>query len=556
MDLSNYTDVFITEEKECLRGISDGLLVLEKKKDEETLNELMRLSHTIKGGSSMMGYTKLAFLAHVMEDVFDYARHGLLEITSETIDELFSAVDAMQKSLDSVKKKGTEMDLTSVSKTIKEITGVRTVGTGKSRRTKKGMPKHAKKSPEKKSKKKVLKESKEAKDSLSKLSEEIIQYSYIKVPVKRLDAMVDLVEGLLIDKMRLENLPDQGPELKKNIAHLSRQISDIQYEIMQARLVPISQVFDYFPRMVRDLAREKKKKINLTILGGAMELDRTVLDKLALPLIHLIRNAVDHGIDKKGTIKIIAMRERNNTTVAVENDGRSIDLEKVKESALKRGIISEKKLSTFSDEQVMNLIFNPNLSTKEKVTKTSGRGVGMSVVKNFVEQVGGKIVIRSPLNGGGTRVTLELPLTLAIINALLVTVSNETFAVPFTSIERSVLVSSQDIKSLGDQDVAVVDGAEIPLFWTEKVFNLERKHVSSRTDRKNLVIIVNDGGERAGIIVDSLVGGNEIIVKPLAAILRKVGYFSGSTILGDGKTVLIIDVPGLLEDKTKLLRVT
>ncbi|MBU1167000.1 chemotaxis protein CheW, partial [Patescibacteria group bacterium] len=306
--------------------------------------------------------------------------------------------------------------------------------------------------------------------------------------------------------------------------------------------------------LVRDLAKKEHKKIKLDILGSEMELDRTVLDKLVEPLIHLVRNAVDHGIEKEGKIKIIAMRDRENTLVVVEDNGKGIDPDKIKQALVEKEIMSSKEVSVLSRQQIMDMIFDPRLSTKKKITEVSGRGVGMSIVKKFAEQVGGRVIVDSPLKEGGTRVTLELPLTLAVINALLVKVSSSTFAIPFSSIERTVRVKKEEIKSAADYDVAIVADEELPLIWTENIFSLGEELEKDRKINTYNVVIVKKGQEKAGVVIDQVIDEQEIIVKPLASVFKKLKSFSGSTILGDGKAALILDVPGILESPERLLR--
>jgi two-component system chemotaxis sensor kinase CheA len=288
--------------------------------------------------------------------------------------------------------------------------------------------------------------------------------------------------------------------------------------------------------------------------------------------VHLLRNAVDHGIEKSGVIKLKAVREKDFALIVVEDDGRSIDFDKVRQSAVKRNIVGEKEAESFDKKQLINLLYHPRLSTKDEVTETSGRGVGLSVVKEFVSQIGGRVIVESPVSSGrGTRFTLELPLTLAIINSLLIGVQDILFAIPFSSIERSVDIPHGEIKSMADQDVAVVDGIDVPLVYLGRVFSLggaqivdlKSKNVvttNKEPEMKNLklsstAVLVRRGEDIAGIVVDKLINEQEIIVKPLPSVLRGVKGFSGSTILGDGKTILILDVMSLLEDTKKFVRI-
>jgi len=537
-----------------------------------------------------MGFKKLAFLTHVLEDVFDYARSGLLEIDEKIINEMFGAFDALDKALASIKKTGKETNLSAITNKIKKITGVKTEGVGKSKRTKSGKPVGAKKKKKiSGNREKRIQRKQPGEEEAVTAATKSAEFTHIKVPVERLDKLMDLMEELLIDKMRLRAKSVDFPEIKETVEHLDRLVSDIQYQVMQARLVPVEQIFARFPRMVRDLSKKEKKQVGFEVSGGDLELDRTVIDGLAQPLVHLLRNAVDHGIAKKGKIRLTAKREKDYALINVTNWGQSIDWEKVISKAADRDLISpETKDNLMSrlrenplvpDREIQKLLFNPRLSTKDKITETSGRGVGLSVVKKFADQLGGRVMIESPLLSSsgkgedekiktedGASFTLELPLSLAIIKALLVRANGSKFAIPFSSIERTVRVPHQKIKSLGDQDVAVVGGIEVPLARLRRVFGFSQPDLAEdETDKDEKVpaeikkahelsVIVRRGRDIAGIVVDELLGEEEITVKPLPRILQRVRGFSGATIMGDGRTLLILDVVGLLENTQKLLR--
>ncbi|MEI7741646.1 MAG: chemotaxis protein CheW [bacterium] len=586
IDLSKFKAIFISEFEDHLQKLDDNLLRLEKSpNDKALLDELMRSAHTIKGSAATMGYTQTAFLTHVLEDVFDYARNDLVKIDRGVMNELFAAVDALGKSLRKIESSDCEDDLKEISQSIKAITGVKTEGIGKSVRAEDGKP--------------VTVARAEVKPVLTLASavevSKIETISNIKVPVKRLDDLMNLMEELLIDKMKLENLKITDSEFKSVTNHLSRLISDIQYQVMQTRLVALDQVFLRFPRMVRDLAEKTGKEIDFDIVGGSLELDRTIVDKLGEPLIHLLRNAVDHGISQKGSVKMEAAREREFALVSVEDDGAGIDWKKVVETALERGLLKasegEKYLGLVKDfysklqsrlenreiesierenalmaHEVVDLLLHGRLSTNEKVTETSGRGVGLNIAKIFAEQMSGRLIVESPsaskivdgkLVTFGARFSLELPLSLAIIKALLVRIKDRVFAIPFSGIERSVALSLGDIKSMADQDIAIVDGVDIPLVNLEKIFSLvtpdtvqpPKKHGGSE-----LAVIIKRGRETAGIRVDELIKEQELIIKPMPTVLRHANGFSGSTTLGNGETILVLDVSTLLSDTRKLTR--
>lgn len=607
IDPNKFKDLFVSETEDHLQSLNDKILELEKnvqkrvKSKTETptekkqaqllLDEMMRSSHTIKSSSATMGFHQMAFLTHVLEDVFDYARHDQLQITPEVLEEIFKALDLLTSSLEQIKEGGGEQAVEDCAQKLKNITGVATQGVGPSQRTSAGAPV-------------TPGGGADAPDSLRRATEKV---SHIKVPIERLDALLDLTEELLIDRLRLESTVETleqqfykaPPSLRSSFEesifhflkpasdHLGKLVSNLQYHVMQARLVPVGQVFTRFPRMVRDLAHKLNKEAQFEMSGEDLELDRTIVDKLAEPLVHLLRNAVDHGLTQKGTIKLAAQRERDFVKISVEDDGKGIPWEKVVAKGLALNIITSKEHDDFSGflksmnrteikPEIINLLFHSRLSTKDEVTETSGRGVGLSVVKQFADSLGGNLTVESPLKAtGGSRFSLELPLTLAIINALLVRVGEETFATPFSSIERVVQIAAANIRSMADQDVAVVDETRVPLVPLQKIFSLLAKpeavkqgeRIASRTkiarpqdlsprqtQGGKTVVLIKRGQELAGLVVDELLDEEEIIVKPLPEILRGIKGFAGSTILGNGETALILDVVSLLHNQRKLLR--
>lgn len=541
-DLSKFKDLYLSEADDQLLKLNEKMLVLEKKYQTAEagglLDEMMRASHTIKGSSATMGYVKTAFLTHVLEDIFDGARNKAIELNPETINLIFKALDKLEKTLETIRTADKELDMDDLARELKDATGVDTVGTGKSQ---KDAPPAEKPEKGEKAGSQAARKKTEVKAEDQEITA-VSRIDYIKVPVERLDALMDLVEELLIDKMRIEQMVQKVPQLKEVSNHLSFLVSSIQYNVMQARLVPVEQVFARFPRMIRDLATKQGKDVDFVISGSEIELDRTIVDKLGEPLVHLLRNAVDHGINKRGRIKLKAVRESDYAVISVENDNNGIDFQAVKRAAVRHGIVGEKEIESYNEGQIYNLLFHPRLSTREQVTEISGRGVGLSVVKNFADALGGRVVVENL--DQGVRFSLELPLTLAIINSLLVDVKGDIYAVPFTSIDRSVSIFPQDIKKMADNEVAVIDGLDVPLLRIDRLFG---KAPADRAETEILAVLIRKGRDVIGIVVDNLINEQEIIVKPLSSILRGIKGFSGSTILGDGRTVLILDVLGLLK---------
>ncbi|MBL4693806.1 chemotaxis protein CheA [Candidatus Gracilibacteria bacterium] len=550
MDLSKFKELYISEVETQIQKLNDNLLALEKTPEEKSiLNDLMRSSHTIKGSSATMSYNHMATLSHVLEDIFDNARKGTLALSKGIMNELFNGFDALEKSLSAIKDTGVELDSTELSEKIKVLC---------TDSTKKVVSKVAAKTPTA-----PTKETDDFNEAFLNKDQTIDEISRVKVPIHRLDDLMDITEELLVNKMRIESLsaglidPKTAKsaliELKPAVEQLSRLVMDLQFNVLQARLVPLEQIFSRFPRMVRDLAQKQNKEIELKINGSEIELDRTIVDKLGGPIIHLLRNAIDHGIEQKGTISITAKHQKDYITLVIEDDGRGIDWDKVITSAIESNIISSEegtKLKTSKNQKGMEkLLFDPRLSTKGEVTEISGRGVGLSAVQQFVEEISGRIIIKSPLEeGSGTRFTLELPLTLAIIDALLVRVKDQTMAIPFSSIERTVHVEQKDIKTIADHETAIVAGTDVPLIRLEQVFKdtFAKEDEKEQKDGPITVVLVKRGKEVAGIVVDELLAQQEIIIKPLPQTLSTIKGFAGSTILGDGRTVLILDLVSLL----------
>lgn len=568
-DLSQFKDLYISEAEDHFQKLNDNLLLLEKNlSDKKLLDELMRSAHTVKSSSATMGFIKMATLTHIMEDVFDFARSDYIKLTPAIVDELFKGVDALEKSLKSIRADKGEINLDSISNRIKALTGVATDGFGKSPRDKDGKPILAKPVNDESSESTVTNESAsgDLDDDLADQEttgiEEVVS---IKVSLNRIDALMDSVEELLVAKMSMDNIVKVASEdpaigeknplvvkFKTVVETFDRLISNIQYQVMETRLIPLGQIFARFPRMVRDLAYKQQKKVELKVLGDDLELDRSIVVKLGEPLVHLLRNAVDHGIDKEGTVILKAEREKDFAMVTVEDDGAGIDWSKVSEAAIKKGIT---KSATTDAKELTKLLFHPRLSTNAEVTETSGRGVGLSVVKSYVEQFSGRVEVLSPVsNGKGTRFSLQLPLTLAIIDALLIKSGEATYAIPFASIDRSVSLGAENIRGMADERVAIVDGVSVPLIFLDNTFGDENTNtvVASEQPKSKQkyyeIVLVKNGSERAGLVVDEIVKQQEIIIKSLSSILNETKGFSGSTILGDGKTILILDIVGLMEN--------
>ncbi len=381
---------------------------------------------------------------------------------------------------------------------------------------------------------------------------------------------MNLMGELIINKTRLKQIAidNRLDDLDEVLAITERLITGLQEEILQIRMVPIEHVFNRFPRIVRDMSREEGKLIDFVIEGSEIELDRTVLDEIADPLVHLIRNSVDHGIEtpeerekkkkpRRGKLKLEAIREKEQISIVIEDDGRGIDTREIKKVAVAKGLISGEDARTLTEEEEVNLIFLPGFSTATKVTNISGRGVGLDVVKTGLESLGGVVELETE-PGKGTRITLKLPLTLAIVPALLIRSDDEIYAIPTTNVVRIVDTSPGDVKTIQNREVITVQGEVMPIIKLDEYFNVCKKaggrdvpdfrdsQDTRHTRHTTPIVIVSNGIKKAGIGVDELVGQQEIVIKPLGDHLRRIKGFAGGTILGDGRVALILDVGSMV----------
>ncbi len=537
-DMQSYKETFISEARDHLDTLNEGLLELEKGTDDDTVNRLFRAFHTLKGNSAAMGFMNFSELAHSLEDVLGKIREKELKIDQRITDLLFEGCDILEEGLETISEKNAdEIDIIGVVTELKDIMGITDemveVTIPKTAELSKDEEKELKKLKKQKmdphriivvfDRKNPLKgakallllrdlsndhelikttpsmndikagkfdvelefvvASKTKKEDLEKTvtavsdithvfvlgldeayerppdaapptqeekerqkaaiankhtSSVVKEIRSVKVEMTKLDILMNLVGELLINNIQLQeiNRKHNITELKTLLSNMNRLSEDLQDEVMQIRMVPIGNIFNRFPRMVRDLANKEKKKVNFTIEGQEIEFDRTVLDEIGDPLVHLLRNAVDHGIEspgertdagkpEEGAIKLIARREKNYAAIEVDDDGYGIDPEKVKESCIKKGIITAEDGARMSKNELQKLIFRAGASTNKEVTDVSGRGVGMDVVDSKMKELGGTIELRSEV-GKGTRIIMRRPLTVAIVNSLLVGVHDDT----------------------------------------------------------------------------------------------------------------------------------
>lgn len=694
MDVSQYLEIFIDEAKEHLQSLNEHILVLEKDPEHtDTINEIFRAAHSLKGMAGTMGYQKMQHLTHDLENVFSEIRNGKMSVTSDLIDVLFKGLDALENYLANIQTDGTEgdQDCDDIIDALKQILDkglgnvadqtkkektqdtsasnvAGDVGKYKFRAIK--LEEHEKKAVAKASSlnlnvvgmtvyiredcvlkgarafmiNRALEEHGEiiklfpsAQDledekydfdfsaflitnetpeklishvmTVSEVKEVVADYirlndseldSYltsikqdetptstvnntaqtqsslkeqsqknqkqaakpvanrsVRVDIEKLDVLMNLVSELIIAKNSIvssSSSMDQqvNAEFFDQIEYLERITSNLHESVMKVRMVPIESVVNRFPRMIRDISKSLGKEMELYMTGEDTELDRTVIDEIGDPLMHLLRNAADHGLESReeriklgknpvGSIYLDAYQDGNNVVIEVRDDGKGIDLEKIKKKAIERGIVTPDQAVRMTDKDIIDILFMPSFSTAEKVTDISGRGVGLDVVKTKIEALGGEIEAKTKLNEGSNFI-IRLPLTLAIMQALMVKISSEKYALPLGNIQTVENIPCKDIKMVNGKEVLNLRGTVIPIIRLADILDCEK---TENTDE--LFIVVVKKGERfAGLVVDELLGQYEIVIKSIGKYIKAHKIISGATILGNGEVALILDVNSLI----------
>ncbi|MDZ7374180.1 MAG: chemotaxis protein CheA [candidate division KSB1 bacterium] len=571
---------YITETAELLEQAEQDLLVLENHPTPDLLNRIFRAFHTVKGTSSFLGFERMAELTHRSEDLLNSLRHGERKATSAIVDLLLRVVDTARTLLQAIRDSGAEGDLSidGILLELDQVLGAAepsaaelTQGAGEAEVEDKGgaagehYPKvggaegepqaSAGEAPDRDARTGESTEGTRANPALSQT---------VRVNISRLDEIMDLVGELVLVRNRIqqlvhqmeiggrrEQLSGQLPVSVDQLASAAEQLqfvsSQLQDAVMRIRMLPVSNVFHRFPRLVRDLGREKGKEVRLVIEGEETELDKSVLELISDPLVHLIRNAVDHGIEppdvrerngkpRCGTIRLAACHEGDHIVLEVEDDGAGIDPQRLRQAAISRNLLPAEEVEKLSDREALDLIFLPGFSTANRVTDTSGRGVGMDVVKTNITRLNGQISIFSTV-GKGTKFVVRLPLTLVIVPGLLVETAGQVLVLPLSSVLETARLSDHATYRVGGKSVLRLREGVIPLIDLAEVLNLRKGSVLG-----GYAVIVGLANRRAGIVVDSLRGQEEIVVKPLGGFLGRSKVFAGGTILGDGKVRLVLDV--------------
>ena len=694
MDTSQYLELFIDETKEHLQSLNEHILELEKEPENaDTINEIFRAAHTLKGMAGTMGYTRMQRLTHDLENVFQEIRNGNMKANAKLIDILFRGLDALEGYLEIISTTGGEgtEDNEDIIKDLDELTKE---GTGKgsgSEETQeqkkeeepaKEQPKETSQASEKEkflsipiseyeitamenakkegqnvfgitvylqetcilkaaraflvfksveSKGELIKSvpstekiedeefdfdfswilaTKEDKDTIRKLIMNVSEiadvaiddfpYSVesttektekketvvkakeekkepakkpatkgkvasrsVRVDIDKLDVLMNLVSELIIAKNALvsvssaEGTADLSSNniFNENIEYLERVTTNLHESVMKVRMVPIESVVNRFPRMIRDLNRKLDKKMELYMTGEDTELDRTVIDELGDPLMHLLRNSADHGLESNeervrlgkpevGSIYLDAYQEGNNVTIEVRDDGAGINVDKVRQKAIDKGTITEQQAETMTDKDFIDLLFRPSFSTADKISDVSGRGVGLDVVKTKIESLGGSIEAKT-VRGEGSTFTIQLPLTLAIIQALMVEVGKEKYAIPLGNIDTIEEISLDEIKLVQSKEVIHLRGSVIPIVRMNEVLEME-DYERDPESNSLIVVVVKKGEQRLGLGVDNLLGQQETVIKSMGHHITNAKLFSGATILGDGEVALILDTNTLV----------
>ncbi len=701
MDVSQYLEIFIDETKEHLESLNSQVLVLEKDPtNNETINEIFRAAHSLKGMAGTMGYKRMQRLTHDMENVFSEVRSGKMVVSAELVDIVFQCLDALEEYLTCITEtadEGTNDNepiisrlnsmLTGEAEPVKEAAPVvkeeirsdaprredyhavdlkdfemhaarEAIGKGmhfyamtvqidescilKSARaflvfkniesvgevirsepsvqdiedekfdwsfsmfvvSKEPMkavldsvlnvseiksvvgeeitlspeeerekqpeekPEEKEKQPEEKPIAVVEEKQPEVvKDSAGKPAagaaapkqpggKPVVNRS-VRVDIDKLDVLMNLVSELITAKNGIVSVSDSDKEdaaqqIREQVEYLEGITTSLHESVMKVRMVPIESVVSRFPRMVRDLSKKLDKKMELYMTGEDTELDRTVIDEIGDPLMHILRNSADHGIESKeqrlergkpeaGSIFLDAYQDGNNVVIEVRDDGNGIDVERVREKAIEKGTITKEQANNMDDKAIIDLLFRPSFSTAEKISDVSGRGVGLDVVKTKIEGLGGDIEVRTELGQGSTFI-IRLPLTLAIIQALMVTLGDEKYAIPLSTIQTLEDIMVSDIKYVRGKEVINLRDNVIPIIRLREVLDVEKE----RESENMIVVIIQKGDKQAGLVVDQLIGQQEIVIKSLGKHLNNNKLLSGATILGDGEVALILDVSALL----------
>lgn len=687
MDVNQYLEIFIDETKEHLQSLNEQLLILEKEPENaETINEIFRAAHSLKGMAGTMGYKRMLRLTHDMENVFQEVRTGNIKVSSKLYDVLFQCIDALEEYLgniingadegtndnepiiiglneilhnqsqeeitedlevkasqrttnssdilealqddfrsivltdfeahaaneavkigmklygititvektcilksaraflvfknlepfgDVIRSQPSVQDiederfdlsfsvyiisrepLEKIIKTVKNVSEIHEVVGAEVEPPEldaakiEEIQKQVKKEEIKKT------ETSDGKKQNKQSGKPVVNRS-VRVDIEKLDILMNLVSELIIAKNGIVSVSEtegnaaaQG--IKEQVEYLESITTNLHESVMKVRMVPIESVVNRFPRMIRDLSKSLNKKMELFMSGEETELDRTVIDEIGDPLMHILRNSADHGLESSevrvqkgkpevGSIYLDAYQDGNNVVIEVRDDGNGIDVNVIKRKAVEKGVISQEQCDVMEDGAAIQLLFKPSFSTADIVSDVSGRGVGLDVVKTKIEALGGDIEVKTEVSVGSTFI-IRLPLTLAIIQALMIILGEEKYAIPLSTIQTIEDIPVKDIKHVRGKEVIHLRGNVIPLVRLNKVLDIEPKEEPESL----IVVIINKGEKQAGLVIDELIGQQEIVIKPLGKFINSNKLIGGATILGDGEVALILETGTLL----------
>lgn len=526
-EMAQYKDLFVSTAKKYLETLNNELIKLEKDPgDKNSIDEIFRAAHSLKGQSAAMGYNDTGLLCHVVEDVFYEIKENGKVINHQLADLLFESLDELSKSVQKIDSEGIEDSNKDLIERLKNSAGVNTTGTGKSDHTQKN-------ATETVSNNKTT-EPKTAEQNIPKVenketSEPKLTISTIPVKIELLDNIVGSLEELMIDKLSVQSIIKtlDNPSLEQAQDKLDKIIELVRYQIMKIRTVPINLVFEHFPRTVRDISRMLNKEIDLKIEGGDLELDRSIVERLDEPITHLIRNAADHGIKDKGTITISARADKDYAIVEIKDDGQGIDWDAV---AKKSGIDRQDNVG------LRKAIFS-GISTSDQVSLISGRGVGLEVVKKTIEDLGGQIDIKTAM-GNGTSFILRLPINVSVMKMLVVEIDDQEYAISASNVEISLLSKDYEVINSAGREAFRYKDQEIPIV---RLNAIQDKKI------KDYLVILNVDNEKIAIFADDIISNVETVLKPLPELIKNSEHFSGVSILGNGKSILLINPRGFIE---------
>ena len=575
---------FLIESEELLEGMNQDLVALEQAPDDtELLNRIFRALHTIKGTSGFLNFDPVVRLSHRAEDVLNTLRRSEVEFSQRIMDALLAARDQLSIMLQDIREGG--LKDYALDGLIAELEAVQKPAPAPSRlgdilvaegviapgALQDVLQQQAQSGEIRKIGELLVEKGLASKTDVSnalarqkRQADSVIAAQTMRVDVRKLDELINLVGELVLERNRLFQLSrelsmgrlemqDLTEAFSQSTARLSFITEELQAAGLRARMVPIDTVFRKFPRLVRDVAHNLKKEVDLLVSGEDTELDKTMVEMIGDPLVHLVRNSLDHGLElpdvresggkpRKGTIRLEARQEGDQIIISVADDGAGIDPARIAKKAMEKGLVTADRLRTMTTREILDFVFLPGFSTAEKISDLSGRGVGMDVVRSNLTKLNGTIELESKL-GAGTTVFLRLPLTLAILPVLLVEVGNEIYALPLRSVVETARIRATELHRFEGSELLHLRGETVPLLRLRQIFKVQYRADEKGSDK---VVILGIGEKRIALLVDNLIGQESTVIKPLGSYLHHCSGIAGATISGDGRVRLVLDPADLL----------